>query len=104
MGNHDDFVSQIALQSDGRIIAVGQTSDYPLYDFAVTRYTTTGRLDATFGKGGKVVTDFGNGNSLDTAYGVVLAPDGKIIVVGETTGPDQLDFDFAGGGGGFTDA
>ena len=28
-------------------------------DFALARYNTNGTLDATFGTGGKVITDFG---------------------------------------------
>ena len=42
-----------------------------------------GDLDNTFGNGGKVFTDFGNGN-IDTAYDIAIQPDGKILVVGET--------------------
>lgn len=91
----DDTITGIALQSDGRIIAVGQTGNYPTFNFAVTRYTTAGRLDTTLGKGGKVSTDFGAGGSFDIAYGVVLAADGKIVVAGESNGASVQDFDFA---------
>ncbi|MBN3943305.1 DUF4347 domain-containing protein [Nostoc sp. NMS9] len=40
-----------------------------------------GNLDSTFGVGGKVITDIGGS---DTAYGVAIQADGKIVVVGET--------------------
>ncbi len=40
-----------------------------------------GNLDTTFGFGGKVITNIGGS---DTAYGVAIQADGKIVVVGET--------------------
>ncbi|MDQ3705982.1 MAG: delta-60 repeat domain-containing protein [Chloroflexota bacterium] len=39
-----------------------------------------GKLDTTFGDGGKVSTEFGNS---DEAHGMVVQPDGKIVVAGE---------------------
>jgi uncharacterized delta-60 repeat protein len=38
-----------------------------------------GDLDTTFGRGGKVTTDFGG---LDEVYGLVVQPDGKIVAAG----------------------
>ena len=79
----DDLIKGIALQSDSKIVAVGQTGNYPTFDFGVARYTTTGRLDKTFGRKGKVSTGFGitnfGSNSFDSAYAIVIALDGKII-------------------------
>jgi len=40
-----------------------------------------GDLDTSFGTGGKVTTDFGNG---DVAHAVVLQPDGKIVAAGRS--------------------
>jgi uncharacterized delta-60 repeat protein len=40
-----------------------------------------GNLDSTFGVGGKVITDMGGS---DTAYGIAIQGDGKIVVVGES--------------------
>ncbi|MBA3785485.1 MAG: hypothetical protein H0X15_08105, partial [Acidobacteria bacterium] len=67
----------VALQSDGKIVAVGQTGS-PGTDFALVRYNTDGSLDNSFGAGGKVTTDFGS--SEDVAYGVAIQTDGKIAV------------------------
>jgi uncharacterized delta-60 repeat protein len=89
-----DVIYGIVLQSDGKIIAVGETEHYPAFNFAVACYTTAGRLDSTFGQRGKVQTDFSPG-SFDIAYGVALAPDGKIVVAGETNAGSIQDFDFA---------
>src|SRR5439155_20064833 len=58
-------------------------------DFALARYNADGTLDASFGAGGKVVTDFG-GN--DVANGFTFQPDGKIVVVGRTDGGLMGDF------------
>src|SRR3954454_2550289 len=41
-----------------------------------------GALDATFGTGGLVITDFTN--STERANAMALQPDGKIVVVGAT--------------------
>jgi uncharacterized delta-60 repeat protein len=54
-----DFVGALALQSDGKIVAVGMTIVNFSPDFAVARYNSNGTLDTTFGIGGKVITDFG---------------------------------------------
>ena len=70
-----------ALQPDGKIVAVGQTSPTgaPVYNFALARYNPDGSLDSSFGSSGFVTTDCG-GN--DQAEGVALTPDGRIVVVG----------------------
>ena len=43
-------------------------------------HAAAGNLDQTFGRGGKVTTDF-NGTT-DIAYAIALQPDGKIVVAG----------------------
>ena len=81
-----DYVNAVALQPDGRIIAVGQITVFsspPSYDFALARYTPDGKLDPSFGRGGIVRTDVGG---IDDANAVALQPDGRIVVVG-STGP-----------------
>src|SRR5438093_1223928 len=45
----------VAIQDDGRIVAAGEGDGV----FALTRYMPDGRLDASFGTGGKILTDFG---------------------------------------------
>lgn len=98
LNQSDDVIKGLALQADGRIIAGGQTGQYPTFDFGLARYTARGRLDKTFGRNGVVSTNFGSflGNdSFDAAYGVVLAPDGKIVAAGETDAGTTGSFDFA---------
>ncbi len=67
-----------------------------------------GRIDPTFGDGGKVTTDIGGGN--DRAFGVAFHPSRETVVVGESAGDRRafavaryrpngsLDPDFSGDG------
>ncbi len=84
----------VAIQPDGKIVAggrrdgVGSTGDpAESPDFALARYKPNGRLDPSFGTGGRVLTDFSL--SLDSIEAVVLQPDGKIVAGGGTSVPDQ---------------
>jgi uncharacterized delta-60 repeat protein len=80
----DDAASAVAIQSDGKIVAVGAAymGSATRGDFALARYNTDGSLDATFGVGGKVTTDFYQRG--DAANAVVIQSDGKIVVGGTT--------------------
>lgn len=72
----------VAVQTDGRIVAVGNTSNGVNDDFALIRYLPDGTPDVSFGMAGRVVTPIGEGD--DIAYCVVLQDDGKIVVAGYT--------------------
>jgi len=69
----------VAIQSDGKIIVVGQI--YP-FDFAVIRYNTDGTLDNTFSSDGKIITPVGS--FIDESCAVAVQSDGKIIVGGSS--------------------
>jgi uncharacterized delta-60 repeat protein len=72
----------VLVQPNGKIVVVGGTDwreDVP-GEFFVLRYNADGTLDATFGRGGKRLTDFSRGG--DIALGAALQPDGKIVAVG----------------------
>jgi len=73
-----DSANAVALQPDGKVVAVGGTSS--TLGFAVARYNPDGSLDPTFGTGGKVTTNFTD-DSL--AWAVVVQPDGKVVAVGD---------------------
>ena len=75
----------IAIQDDGRIVAVGRAGS----DFALARYNPDGSLDLTFSGDGKLTTDFGGS---DQARGVVIQADHKIVVAGWG---DSTDFALA---------
>ena len=71
----------VAVQSDGKIVVagtsiIGKTSN----DFAVVRYRRNGTLDHSFGKNGRVTTDFNGGQ--DLVEGMILQPNGQIVVAG----------------------
>jgi len=75
-----DVIRAVMLRP-ARILVAGYTATDGVNDWALAAYRSSGLLDASFGGGGKVVTDMG-GN--DQARGAVLVPGGKIVVVGYT--------------------
>jgi len=81
-----DAAQAVAIQSDGKIVAAGSSSGSGSTgsDFALVRYNVDGSLDANFGTGGKVTTDFGTG--LDIAKSIAIQADGKIVAAGYTNG------------------
>ena len=86
---NDDTVYALALQSDGKIIAVGGSYDAAteLSYIAVTRYNPDGSLDFTFGSGGKTITNLsGDVDASGTGTAVTTQPDSKIIVGGRNGG------------------
>ncbi len=72
-----DCANAVAIQSDGKIVAVGICHGY---DFALARYNADGTPDTTFGSSGKTATDFGY--TLDCAHAVAIQSDGKIVAAG----------------------
>jgi len=104
-------VFSIALQPDGKIVAAGGAKLDGKYDFTLARYNSNGTLDAGFGTGGRVVTDFGGSD--DGAEAVALQQDGKIVAAGFARGVDfalaryngdgTLDTSFGTGGRVITD-
>lgn len=87
-GGADDRGNSVAIQLDGKIVVAGQTNA----DYALVRYNSNGTLDNTFGSSGKVVTDFSSNS--DYGNSVILQPDGKIIVGGQSVG-NNWDFSMA---------
>ena len=82
----------VAVQSDGKIVVVGETCDGSwVCDLAVARYRVGGGLDTTFDGDGKVEIDFGSGNN-GTLKGVVIQPDGKIVIAGYMHNGSNYDF------------
>jgi uncharacterized delta-60 repeat protein len=88
-----DQARSAALQSDGKIVAAGtETSNNGLtVDFAVARYNSNGTLDTSFDSDGRAIIDFGS--FLQSAYKVLIQPDGKIVTVGYAD-TESSDSDF----------
>ena len=83
IGSDDDIALAVAIQSDGKIVAAGQSKNvFNKYDFAVIRCNTDGTLDSGFGIGGKVITDIGIDD--DRAYSLAIQSDGKIVAAGHS--------------------
>jgi uncharacterized delta-60 repeat protein len=66
-----------ALDSNGKLLVTASKDG----DFELSRYTTAGALDTTFGSSGTVVTDVGG---TDTANSIAIQSDGKIVVAGNS--------------------
>jgi len=77
------FATAIALQPDGKIVAAGRVTVDGQRRFAVLRYWPNGTPDRSFGRDGKVLTQFGSGEM--AAWSVLLQANGKIIVAGDAT-------------------
>ena len=89
-GRDFEGASDLALQSDGKIVVVGGGG--PGRDFALARYNADGSLDPTFADDGMQTIDFGD---VDEASGVVLQGDGKVVAAGMTGAPGSTDFALA---------
>jgi uncharacterized delta-60 repeat protein len=71
---------------DGRIIVGGTNSDSPTErTFVLARINANGSIDASFGAGGKVITDVtpGQPDPFPLLRNILVQPDGKIIATGE---------------------
>jgi uncharacterized delta-60 repeat protein len=104
-GNNGDAISDIAIQPDGKIIAVG-TGSNQLGSWsigAIARYNTDGSLDTTFDGDGKALLG-APGQTIHTGLNSVrLQADGKIVVLGTTTlrrfnANGSVDTSFGAGG------
>jgi uncharacterized delta-60 repeat protein len=75
----------LALQiaTDGKLIVGGAArgGGLPAGNFLVARLNADGSLDATFGSGGKTITDFG---ALGEVHGLAIDAGGRIVAVGGT--------------------
>jgi uncharacterized delta-60 repeat protein len=85
-GSSGTFGYDIAIQEDGKLVAVGYSwASGSSLDFALARYKTNGKLDRNFGSGGEVLTDFSASEpSYDNAFAVAIQQDGKIVAAGGT--------------------
>ena len=78
-----DFARSVALQPNGKIVVAGEASIGNGSDFALARYNSDGTVDASFGTGGTVTTDFAGSD--DRAFSVGVQPNGKIVAAGQAT-------------------
>jgi uncharacterized delta-60 repeat protein len=72
----------MVIQSDGKIVVVGNSFASVSFERTILRYTTTGAVDTTFNGTGRVVTAVGSDNF---GYGVVQQADGKLLLAGNVS-------------------
>jgi len=84
----------VALQTNGDIVAAGQTALTDVdaapgpSDFGLVRYNPNGSVDTTFGHGGFVSTPFGTSEAFVNT--VLIQMDGKIVAVGNSNSGTTL--------------
>jgi uncharacterized delta-60 repeat protein len=81
----------VALQRDGKIVAVGEGGLPRGADLLLARFTSSGALDRTFGRGGIVngprLPQMGLGSNGSVGRAVAIDPSGRIVVAGSATDP-----------------
>ena len=92
-GTSADYASSVAIQGDGKLVAIGYTTNATNTDVAVARYNTDGSLDNTFDSDGLFVEHTNQGNTHYTS--TVVQADGKIIAAGYTWNGSNYDFALA---------
>jgi uncharacterized delta-60 repeat protein len=80
ISGNDDYGHAVGVQSDGKIVVVGQSGIYPLFHSTLARFKSNGNLDPTFGGSGIVVVPLHNNG--DGLSAVTFQPDGKILTAG----------------------
>ena len=91
-GNVGFYDYSIALQPDGKIVAVGQLGCFQYcqvpsgYQFALARFNSNGSTDTTYGTNGVITNNFSimaylnNDPDSEQLKNIILQPDGKLIV------------------------
>jgi uncharacterized delta-60 repeat protein len=83
--NVNEYARSMVIQSDGKIIVVGDGDPGCYY---IARYNTNGSLDTDFGVDGQIITE-------SPAKVVALQSDGKILVAGTWTNGGAVNGDFS---------
>lgn len=79
---------EVGVAADGRILAAGHVTDGNLHGAVVARFEPDGRVDDSFGAGGVVRLQLGEGPYPSTRVdGLAVDPDGGAVVAG--SGTDQ---------------
>ena len=88
----NDYAFALAIQQDQKIIIAGTTFSNGTNDFGLARLNQDGKLDNSFGSGGKQITDIAGKN--DGLRSVAIQKDGKIIAAGNIN-IDDINYDVA---------
>ena len=93
MQSQQDEAYSVAIQNDGKIVAVGYILEDGYKKFTVVRFNADGSLDTSFDSDGKVMTAIGSYN--DVSKAVAIQSDGKIVVAGSSNNGSNDDFAIA---------
>lgn len=91
IGSYADDAYAVALQTDGKIVVVGNAGSAADVDMAVARFLPDGTLDTTFDGDGRKMIHI---DSHDRAFAVAIQTDGKILLAGSYT-PGGIQRDVA---------
>lgn len=80
--NSSDKINAITIQPNGMIVITGETWDLIRHRFLTIRYSSNGIIDNSFGLAGIVTSTPGAFD--DEAQSVVILPDDKILVAGDS--------------------
>ncbi|WP_266160133.1 delta-60 repeat domain-containing protein [Dyella silvatica] len=96
VGTSSASASSLVIQADGKPVLAGYASSGGTV-FALTRYTTNGALDTTFGVGGKVLTNVAGTFTGNFAFATSLAiqSDGNIVAAGYANSTNTSYYRFA---------
>ena len=86
---NDSGAFALAVQSNGDIVAAGaagvsSSATFTSSSFGLSRYTSAGKLDTTFGTGGITITTIGSGH-ISFVNALAIQSDGKIVAAGTST-------------------
>src|SRR5438094_6573704 len=76
----NDFGQAVAIDSSGRIVVAGYSSNGSDYDFAVVRYNSNDRQNTTLNSRHRTTTPIGSW--LDKSEAVAIDESGRIVVAG----------------------
>ncbi len=77
----ESYAQAVAIQSDGKIVAAGQSRTGDDYRMTLARYDTDGSLDTAFNGTGIVTADFGYTHAYASSV-AIRQTDGKIVIGG----------------------
>jgi len=87
-------IFDLVIRPNGKILMVGSTTDYNVYNFLILQLNEDGTPDDSFGVNGVVVKKFSPVTNFyeDHAYAVALMEDGRFVVAGKS---HDLQYNFS---------
>jgi len=104
--NDDDFLSQVIIQNDEKIVALGRSKQNSDYLITFVKYLSTGELDTDFGNNGKLSLDINEGyfdsisaslqddNSIIVSFSENSNPEMKVVKIFKLFENGDLDTSF----------